>query len=171
MDIRRILKLNCLYCGKETSNPKYCSLKCSASHPRGNKSRELIDRYCKKCGRHLYRENWKSDRRLCEVCRRDQYDTVRDILYTKHHKSSAYALIRSRARAITLKLKKKCQICGYSKHVEICHIKPIASFSIETKISIINDLSNLVLLCPNCHWEFDRGMLDLAGISAHSSKV
>ena len=44
-----------------------------------------------------------------------------------------------------------CKICGYDKHVHVCHIKPIASFSQETKISTVNDISNLVILCPNCH--------------------
>lgn len=51
---------------------------------------------------------------------------------------------------------KKCAICGYDKHVEICHIKSVSSFSDDTPISEINSLGNLIGLCPNCHWEFDN---------------
>jgi HNH endonuclease len=46
--------------------------------------------------------------------------------------------------------------CGYSKHVEICHIKEVKSFPDDAKIKEINDPSNLLYLCPNCHWEFDN---------------
>ena len=45
----------------------------------------------------------------------------------------------------------KCANCGYDKHVEVCHIKSIDSFNENSFISEINDLSNLVGLCPNCH--------------------
>ncbi|MFN8530060.1 MAG: HNH endonuclease [Anaerolineae bacterium] len=54
-----------------------------------------------------------------------------------------------------------CKNCGYAKHVEICHIKAISSFPPETLVEVVNDAANLVALCPNCHWEFDHGMLTL----------
>ena len=49
-----------------------------------------------------------------------------------------------------------CMKCGYDKHVEVCHIKPIRQFSEDTLLSVINDKTNLLLLCPNCHWEYDN---------------
>ena len=52
--------------------------------------------------------------------------------------------------------KQQCELCCYDKHVEVCHIKPIGSFDGNTKISKINSYNNLILLCPNCHWEFDH---------------
>lgn len=61
----------------------------------------------------------------------------------------------------SLKPTLKCSNCGYDKHVEVCHIKSISSFNNESKISEINDISNLILLCPNCHWELDNGILKL----------
>jgi hypothetical protein len=54
-----------------------------------------------------------------------------------------------------------CKNCGYDRHVEICHIRPINSFPEDTPVAVVNDLSNLVALCPNCHWEFDHGLLVL----------
>lgn len=43
-----------------------------------------------------------------------------------------------------------------SKHIEVCHIRPIADYPPDTLLSVINDTSNLIGLCPNCHWEFDH---------------
>ena len=54
-----------------------------------------------------------------------------------------------------------CQNCNYTPHVELCHIKPIASFPSDTLLSEINDKNNIAALCPNCHWEFDNGILKL----------
>jgi predicted restriction endonuclease len=54
---------------------------------------------------------------------------------------------------------KVCAICGYSNHVELCHIKSIAHFSETAALEEINSLSNLIYLCPNHHWELDNGLL------------
>jgi hypothetical protein len=35
----------------------------------------------------------------------------------------------------------------------------LTSFPLETPISVVNALDNLVGLCRNCHWEFDNGLL------------
>ena len=52
---------------------------------------------------------------------------------------------------------------GYDKHYEVCHIKAVSDFSEDTPITVINHIDNLVALCPNHHWEFDNGLLDIAG--------
>lgn len=54
-----------------------------------------------------------------------------------------------------------CAVCGYSKFVEICHIKDLKDFTEDTSVSIINSIDNLVALCPNHHWEFDHGLISL----------
>ena len=83
--------------------------------------------------------------------------SLADAIYVKHHKSSAYALVRSRARLVGKKLGwKSCAKCQYDKHVEIAHIQPIGSFDKNTMLSVINNPTNLIPLCPNCHWEFDH---------------
>lgn len=56
---------------------------------------------------------------------------------------------------------KTCFNCGYEKHIEIAHIKAVSDFSDDILITVINDPSNLIGLCPNCHWEFDNGFLKL----------
>jgi endogenous inhibitor of DNA gyrase (YacG/DUF329 family) len=54
-----------------------------------------------------------------------------------------------------------CFNCGYSKHVEVCHIQAVMSFPDSATLKEINAPDNLVGLCPNCHWEFDHGQLVL----------
>lgn len=56
---------------------------------------------------------------------------------------------------------KKCVICGYANHYEVAHIKAVSDFDDNALISEINDISNLVALCPNHHWEYDNDMLDI----------
>ena len=52
----------------------------------------------------------------------------------------------------------QCCRCGYSKHVETCHVIGVMDFPDTATLGEINALSNLLGLCPNCHWEFDHGM-------------
>ena len=61
-----------------------------------------------------------------------------------------------------------CQVCGYIKHVNLCHIKPIREFSGDSLLSEINAPSNNLVLCPNHHWEFDHNMLKLEDIPKRS---
>ncbi len=55
----------------------------------------------------------------------------------------------------------RCPNCGYKKHLELAHIINIADFHEETKLKVIHAESNMVPLCPNCHWEFDYDDLEL----------
>ena len=150
---------NCLFCGTSTKNKKFCSRSCSAKlnnkkFPKRKSKRSLI---CPQC-------NNKKDPRssFCKNCtpRNGLGDlTLKEAIYEKHHKSSAYALVRSRARAIAKELGlDKCQVCGYNKHVEIAHKKAISTFKDSTLVSTINSKDNLIALCPNCHWEYDHNL-------------
>ena len=56
-------------------------------------------------------------------------------------------------------LKTPCQKCGYDKYTELCYIKPISTFSNESTIKEINDRKNIIVLCPNHHWEFDHEII------------
>lgn len=90
-----------------------------------------------------------------------QLSTLEDKTYV-NHKYSKYSYVRYYSRKIGIELGFKCcKICGYDKHFEVCHIKPVASFPKDTLITVVNDISNLIPLCPNCHWELDNGILKL----------
>lgn len=53
-----------------------------------------------------------------------------------------------------------CEFCGYSIYTEICHIQPVAFFENNVLIKEINNINNLVRLCPNHHKELDLELLD-----------
>lgn len=82
-------------------------------------------------------------------------NTLNDFSYERKD-ANRYSKIRGQARCVAKKREQKCTKCGYDKHVETCHIKAINSFPMDTPISIINSEENLILLCPNCHWEKDN---------------
>jgi predicted restriction endonuclease len=57
--------------------------------------------------------------------------------------------------------KKECSVCNYDKHIEVAHIKSVSEFNDDALITEINDIKNLIGLCPNCHWEFDTGLIKI----------
>ena len=142
---------NCECCGKETNNPKFCSKSCSAKIANKNKPKRLKKKsYCSVCGVEV------SDRRTkCDEHNPFYIDwskvTYKEICDRTNYQKNAR--IRSLCRVTYEKELTHCESCGYEKHVEIHHIKEISSFTPDTLISIINDRSNLKILCPNCHWE------------------
>lgn len=60
--------------------------------------------------------------------------------------------------------KKACQKCGYINHVELSHIKAISSFPKTATLGEVNDPGNILILCPNHHWEYDHGLITLSDI-------
>lgn len=95
----------------------------------------------------------KKDMRL----KRDN-QTIADVLVKRGTGSHRYQAVRTdairRARLDNAVL--VCAKCGYDKHVEVCHVKPISSFDKSTPLGVVNSKENLLLLCPNCHWEHDN---------------
>lgn len=139
------------FCSKKCYGPKVNELRDKSSYlqPQGscldcNDKISIRNKYCKDCRE---KRRFPIDITLREAAAR----------YSKHHACAAFALVRYRARAVAMSLGwKECAKCGYSKHIEVCHIKPIASYDLDTKINTVNEISNLIALCPNCHWEFDH---------------
>jgi len=149
----------CLTCNKITNNPKFCSRNCAAIYNNRiepKRKAKLIK--CKNCNNMI-----KTSRTFCLDCS----DYNQDMTISKAMKNrvdgSRYNKIRFRARTIAKNhgLLKSCFNCGYTKHVECCHIKDISAFDKETLVSIVNAKDNLIGLCPNCHWELDNGLLQI----------
>lgn len=110
---------------------------------------------CPDCGDEIsYRA------KKCHSCNRSKLSkdcTLEEAINTNGTRNSAYNLVRYRARVKAKGLNWTCcSSCGYDKHFEVAHIRPISSFSVETMVSTINSVENLIALCPNCHWEFDK---------------
>lgn len=160
----------CRFCNAELSKRtskgkinynKYCSSTCSAKYNNAAKPKRTKQlKVCELCGL----EKAEKRNKFCSECKHIKRGdiTLGEAIYRDLHKSSAFALVRTRARSIAKALGWSCCfICGYSKIIEIAHIKPIKDFDENTKISEINDVKNLVPLCPNHHWEFDHGLTEL----------
>ena len=156
------MKVKCLNCDKEfeksntaikKSPNHYCSRSCSTTANNKKYQKRTKTKKCKVCDNLIL-----GDRTYCEEHKNQIIDyTLSECIYDRHHKSSAFSLVRSRARTFAKSLGwNSCCKCGYDKHVEIAHIKPISDFSLDTRISEVNDVSNILPLCPNCHWEFDN---------------
>ena len=161
---------NCFHCGKETTNLKFCSRSCSAKETNKIPKRKL-KKQCASC-ENLIRNHRSS---LCEhhyqesIKNRKEYlqnltlnDYVNRKCIKKLHQSSKYVHIRGFCRSWNKdKSKLPCHACGYSKHVELAHIIPLNRFPLTATIGEVNASTNIIQLCPNCHWEFDNDLLDL----------
>ena len=91
------------------------------------------------------------------------FKTKKELFGNRKNWQSARSTIQKIARKIFKEHNNefKCLICGYDKHVEIAHIKPVSEFDDNSIISEINDINNLIALCPNHHWEYDNGFLKI----------
>lgn len=164
----------CKNCNEETKNPQFCCHSCAATF---NNVKERFPKrykrvyYCVYCG-EIAKHQRKIDgvyRMLCSDCfaprllsNEEQGDlTLNKLKHLSIHQR--HAKIRGYSRSVYTRSNKPqaCYSCGYDKHIEVCHIKPIASFDGDTPFRIINSVDNLVALCRNCHWEFDHKLLEI----------
>lgn len=171
-DNKPSIETSCLVCGKKVKRQfsslskegrVFCSRNCAAidnnkKTPKRKRTRKcrvcnnLIPTgytYCDDCcgkGKHLRGGRPLSERTLEEVIRWD--------------KINRHQVVRAHAFANSKHLPNVCAICGYSKHVEVCHIKEIHKFPLTATLAEVNHKNNLIKLCGNHHWEMDHNLLD-----------
>ena len=161
--------MKCLKCNIETSNPKFCSRSCAAKFNNTKYPKRLVESKCKRC-----KSPCSKSRTYCFVCWNivlsERSIDLWDSTMLKDMKGNGtannggrYPYIRTLSRKKYMKssLPKKCKICNYSLHIEICHIKDINKWDESSLISEVNSLENLVALCRNHHWEFDNGYINI----------
>lgn len=85
--------------------------------------------------------------------------TKAQVVNSTGHRRHSYQSIREHAKRLYKIDTAACSSCGWDRHVEVCHRKAIADFPDSATVAEINAKSNIVLLCPNCHWLFDNGFL------------
>jgi len=128
-----------------------------------NKRRERKQHYCEVCEKRIgYRQKYCDEHRIAL-----KYNTLKDVrnsLAVKDkHPSWAAAYIRTNNRTVNKELLNlPCARCGYDKHVELCHIKPLAAFTEDALVTEINHRDNVIQLCRNCHWEMDHALDKIA---------
>jgi hypothetical protein len=168
----------------------YCGLSCASTHFNIKRRERLPPKPkfklspCKICGVDISRvlladqKNY-SQKIYCDSCREAKnieaykikgYSCVKvelrtkgELFLTRKNWQSARTAIRNHANTVLRQSTQKpeCKVCGYAKHVEVCHIKSVSEFTDDSLIGEINALDNLVYLCPNHHWEFDNNGLDI----------
>ena len=155
--------MKCLQCGKETGNPKFCSRSCSAIYNnKGIKRHGNNTTICPMCGgnKSLTSEtclNCFRIRTTVKQGKRKLEEVIRDNSKYKCEqvRRHAHAVMRDFSNK-----EKKCEVCGYDIYLELCHIKPIVDFDFEDLLEDINNLDNLMWLCPNHHKEQELGLLE-----------
>jgi hypothetical protein len=169
----------CLNCGsiievknnqkiREVRSKRFCNMSCSGTY-NGKRIKKSRIRVCKKCNAEFETKR-NNGRRFCDVCKykKDGDDfglKTKGYLFEKRKNwQSARTAIRRHAEKIYGAINKgerKCKACGYEKHTELCHIKPVSKFEDEATLNEINKMDNLIVLCPNHHWEFDNGIIKI----------
>jgi hypothetical protein len=157
----RIALAVCPVCGQKTRNPKFCSRSCAAKVNNVLAPKRRLGGCCWVCQCPIPRRN-----RYCPAHRPnrplDRSQPISAIADGSDHPACRHARLRQEARRHYLSARPyRCVCCGYDKHIEVCHKSALTSFPLDTPISVVNSLDNLVGLCPNCHWEFDNGLLQL----------
>jgi 5-methylcytosine-specific restriction endonuclease McrA len=158
--------MNCIKCKKPTNNPKFCSKACANAHNNHFAPKRTKTNQCKKCGVAIYRQRtyckdcWQAKREISMLQNMAGVSLISEYGKRGYQRNSR---IRDWARRVFAGsgYPMRCQNCGYEKHVETCHVRPINTFALDTPISAVNHLDNLIALCPNCHWELDHGLLKL----------
>lgn len=96
---------------------------------------------------------------ICRACVRARFNE-RSLgeLRAEYSTAAFHAKVRGLAR-YAYKGPRRCAACGYSLHVDICHIRDVADWPATATLSEVNNPANLVALDKRCHWEFDHGYL------------
>lgn len=150
----------------------FCNHSCAGSFNGANVVHRKRQRYCRICKT----SDVKVGSKICAGCKEGRRrgarptDTLGEIngrpCLAGRHPSWKHAHVRGLARTANQWRPKVCQSCGYSQHVEYAHIRALSQFPLTATIAEVNATDNIVILCRNCHWEFDHGMLDLRAISS-----
>lgn len=177
------VRVECKECGKEYEILKgefnknknknfFCSHSCSATH--NNKIRKRITKYegkygydkCPKCNK----EKWNTSK-LCKKCSDEEKSQIGEKVlgdFVSGHKylTSRCLTIRKNARKILLNSgrEKVCEFCknhDFDDILEVHHIKGVLTFNENDKIKVINDINNLIWLCPNHHAMLEKGLIEL----------
>lgn len=164
---------------KNTKN-NYCSRECFGI---AKKHAPRKERTCVDCNIKFYsKKSNKCSKRFCDNCRK-KYENITEYLksysikeYLDHlncwqnkdpsYKSSGIGVLNRKWNKDLLDY--ACQNCNYELHIELCHITGIANFDDSATLGIVNSPNNILVLCRNCHWEFDHNLLDIKDIRGRS---
>jgi hypothetical protein len=178
--------VKCNYCGKEIYKlptalkeftNHYCSRKCACGEASRIRWKNHIPDYnkCPKCGKRI---NYRT--KFCQSCfnlgQKEENKNITIIQLKEKYKNKFNGWYSSEIRNYNRVWNRHlldlgCQVCGYNKHIELCHIKSIKSFNGNSTMKEVNHEKNNLVLCPNHHWEFDSGILKLKDIPKRNGEA
>ena len=157
----------------------FCSRQCSGSfNTRGKNHNAAIERVCKECKASFKCKSGHRSTTFCKDCLQNYFTyfeakaaatkllTLKELQSNPSVKDKHPSWKNSHVRNLNRSWNKDllgfpCQKCNYALHIELAHIKGVASFDLDAKLGEVNHPNNILVLCPNCHWEFDSGLLKL----------
>ena len=159
------------------ASPKYCKQCSCLMNPKENEPFSQLRKrtFCSKKCHSLSMKKEKKPRVRKQKLTKSISDRVEnltkeEIFLSRKNWQSARTDIRKHAHFIfSQSPDEKCVKCGYNLHIEICHMKSVASFQKQALIKEINERKNLIGLCPNCHWEFDSGLFSIENLEKNAS--
>lgn len=158
-------------CASKLQSDKYknkTNVFCSCCKKHFYKKKNLVakhkNHFCSLVCKNIFNSNKKKKSEIKKTKTISMIGITKGMLFEKRKNwQSARSAIQKHARKVFLESneKKSCWKCGYFKHYEVCHIKNVSSFPDDVLILEINDIKNLVALCPTHHWEFDNNFLEI----------
>jgi hypothetical protein len=165
----------------ETRKRKFCDHSCAASYGNAHapKRRSRSEGTCERCGSTVKFKKRADGRhqtrkRFCTECfkivKAEKFGvaplesrTKGELFARCRSWQGARSMIQRDARKgyLASGAPRKCKRCGYELHFEVSHLRDVSTFPDSALVSEINDLMNLVALCPTHHWEFDNGHLSV----------
>jgi len=140
------ITVTCLRCGKQANRPyrararyKFCSSACSN---KSHAAKKLVEHACEICGKS-FRARRSAQRRFCS--QRCTGSFTRTLLKSKRSADPQTHRRRYVAHLVAQKIPLACEHCGFDNPREILHLHHKDSNRKN------GNLSNLILLCPNCH--------------------
>lgn len=176
--------VECKNCKKELNKPParikrfpnhFCNRSCAATYNNKKFPKRKLEGICIKCG-----EPCSSELQQCKKCinkfkeqRAKEIDnlTLSQVKYNKKFPSGTYAKmsrVRMDAKDIAKNagLLKECAVCGETDCLHTCHVKEISSYPESTLVKDVNNLSNLIGLCPTCHNKLHANLISIELIEA-----
>lgn len=137
--------MNCLECGKETKNPKFCNRSCSAKYNNRKYPKRLLPKsYCLFCGGEIVgRKKWTKQKYCSLSCSHKEKIRITNIKIENGEKVEP----RLVKRYLKNKRGHKCSICGRKTWMG----KQILLILDHVDGNPYNNtLDNLRLVCSNC---------------------
>lgn len=156
---------NCEFCKKEFNknyqSQRFCTISCKNKAIKRTKKTYLCEECSNPC---IARRKYCSECFINRTKKKKMVEIRNDITINGKHPSWTHVKVRLLCRSWNKELiSMPCKICGYSLHVELCHIKPISAFGDDATLEEVNSKNNIVPLCRNHHWELDNGYISISG--------